>query len=532
MKAYRDRGSSLVPAHDWSGSAGTAADKRAAGNRRRKREARRSSRSSARADERPPQPPIHKLKNGAFLPEVDGASHVIVPHNKNRPGSGSEQELLRRSYAELQAAYSKLQLSESSASTHLQQTAQLLATAQAHASECEAKLKTAQQSSKKRLAERDEWKRRHSELERKMSERKRATKAAEGKLAACKNEIIEIKRSSMEVSDFRFADAESRLLGVCEKFARKESSLRNQLKGMVRKVESLQVEFQEARSGAMSQLAEATKELIAKHEKAMESERTSHALEMKSASQAYDAQIASLRSKMEDERSIAHGKLQDAARESRSALVENHAKEISTLRTRLESERDEAMRRCSSMEDLLSTAEAEVTSYKEELSEAQSRASSLGALQNEVETLKARCRQLESEAKNAGALEEENMGLKAKIQELEESSTLSEEREKTLTDRAAQLEESCSKQLDKYNKERSISQKKLDLFKKELSDVRAKQEFAVNEVKLLMAKVATYENSGRGLRVSDADRDTWASIDANLQNLRAGKRKKKKKKRN
>ena len=166
-----------------------------------------------------------------------------------------------------------------------------------------------------------------------MSERKRATKAAEGKLAACKNEIIEIKRSGREVSDFRFADAESRLLGVCEKFARKESNLRNQVQGMVQKVESLQVELQEARSGAKSRLAEATKELIANHEKALESERTSHALEMKS-----HHRPTMLKSPRFVQRWRTNAPLLRKSwrtrQESHGTLVENH--EISTLRTRLE----------------------------------------------------------------------------------------------------------------------------------------------------------------------------------------------------
>ena len=43
--------------------------------------------------------------------------------------------------------------------------------------------------------------------------------------------------------------------------------------------------------------------------------------------------------------------------------------------------------------------------------------------------------------------------------------------------------------------EREIRQ--LAAFKKELADVRAKQEFAVNEVKYLMAKLAMYEDAGK-----------------------------------
>ena len=43
--------------------------------------------------------------------------------------------------------------------------------------------------------------------------------------------------------------------------------------------------------------------------------------------------------------------------------------------------------------------------------------------------------------------------------------------------------------------EREIRQ--LAAFKKELADVRAKQEFAVNEVKYLMAKLAMYEDTGK-----------------------------------
>ena len=63
--------------------------------------------------------------------------------------------------------------------------------------------------------------------------------------------------------------------------------------------------------------------------------------------------------------------------------------------------------------------------------------------------------------------------------------------------------------------------------KRELIDVRAKQEFAVNEVKHLMSKLASYENACGGSGESGSG-ESWDVIDKNIQMLRRKQGSKKK----
>ena len=97
-----------------------------------------------------------------------------------------------------------------------------------------------------------------------------------------------------------------------------------------------------------------------------------------------------------------------------------------------------------------------------------------------------------------------------------------------------------SKQLKEAHERENKLNKDIKLvraMKKELIDVRAKQEFAVNEVKLLMGKLSFYESqrSEKGQSLASSNQSNqWDAIDENIKKLRrntTGRKKQSKKKR-
>ena len=81
------------------------------------------------------------------------------------------------------------------------------------------------------------------------------------------------------------------------------------------------------------------------------------------------------------------------------------------------------------------------------------------------------------------------------------------------------------KNIETSNKKEDNSAKmELINFKKELADVRAKQQFAVNEVKVLMAKLAGKKDCGGGGDGKSQEQIDF--IDENLKRLKSKKGKK------
>mgnify|MGYP006095107117 CR=1 FL=1 len=75
-------------------------------------------------------------------------------------------------------------------------------------------------------------------------------------------------------------------------------------------------------------------------------------------------------------------------------------------------------------------------------------------------------------------------------------------------------------------KEDNSAKMELISFKKELADVRAKQQFAVNEVKVLMAKLAGKKDGDCGGGDDGKSQEQIDFIDENLKRLKSKKRKK------
>ena len=83
------------------------------------------------------------------------------------------------------------------------------------------------------------------------------------------------------------------------------------------------------------------------------------------------------------------------------------------------------------------------------------------------------------------------------------------------------------KNIETSNKKEDNSAKmELINFKKELADVRAKQQFAVNEVKVLMAKLAGKKDGNCGGGGDGKSQEQIDFIDENLKRLKSKKGKK------
>ena len=129
LRVYRDMGDSMELHGEWLGNA-----KRNGGGRRRRRKGAKGA----------PAPSTPLGGGSSFLPELVDAVNELDPHpfredaalsktqRRNAPASSSVSESrspegdVWSAYAELQSAYSALQASELSASTHLKQSAGLL----------------------------------------------------------------------------------------------------------------------------------------------------------------------------------------------------------------------------------------------------------------------------------------------------------------------------------------------------------------------------------------------------------------------
>ena len=119
--------------------------------------------------------------------------------------------------------------------------------------------------------------------------------------------------------------------------------------------------------------------------------------------------------------------------------------------------------------------------------------------------------------------------LQKPMERISELETQLDESRKTNALLTKQLKEGHERE-NKLNKDIKL----VHAMKKELIDVRAKQEFAVNEVKLLMGKLSFYESqrSGNGQSLANNNQaNQWEAIDENIKKLRnSGKKKKQQKK--
>ena len=106
---------------------------------------------------------------------------------------------------------------------------------------------------------------------------------------------------------------------------------------------------------------------------------------------------------------------------------------------------------------------------------------------------------------------------------LQNQITQSHEREDQLRNELKSFKNQLNESLEsaKNIQDDKQAKKELAAFKKELADVRAKQQFAVNEVKVLMAKLANKnENTSIG-----SNGDAVDFIDENLARLQSKKKK-------
>jgi|EP00945_MAST-04E_sp_MAST-4E-sp1_P008265 chromosome segregation ATPase len=476
----------------------------------------------------------------------------------DRSKASSDLKQLRAAYSELQNQFARLQASEASASSHLQQSASQLQELQAQAAK-----------SKKGY---EKYKALAKEHEHTIFQNKNDIKTYESQRQAYKKEekvlqvrIVELEQEVQNAIE-RAADMQDKLN---EKYV--EEDERKTLVLQLEQELSNEMEKSSAYNGEKQALLEAKAKLAATVEelenslKEHTSKNSSSAGEVKrlqdelagleGGMKAAKDEVAAARASAEnnqkwfeesqverkrlaeevDRRSDREKELQkqvingNKTLQTTAELVEQQKETLLQKERRISTLQNDLAKLSASEFDTKSNTDALNGRIKELEKSLRISTSSVTQLTSELEKLKNQNDRANNAAKNAAetlALQEaagkrELAAPLALIEELEQELKESRHTNKIIQSQLSQAH------LRENKLEKDI--KAVHEMKKELIDVRAKQEFAVNEVKLLMAKLASYENaSGHG---GDVDTKSWDTIDKNIQMLRKGAKGRRKKSR-
>ena len=501
----------------------------------------------------------------SFLPElVDGnethhtAQHLQPFQNHNHNPKNPEEKDVWAAYSELQHAFSALQASELSASTHLQNTNSLLNAAEKKYADTKAKYTKIQN-------DRDQARTKLNEVLNDTAELHTVLDARDKELIALKKKYRSIKKmynvrtadnekyiqqwkNEIEQANIVLADYDNYMLINAEKMNSLEKELLQHSTTVVSSSERVkELELY------ITTLNEAQNIVVATHKdqmKQLKREYAKKAQELKDirlASNQYQTNAKQLSSDIE----LLNSKTTRLQKEITVCQNENDQLKLSAV------EKDNAFKKMKKMklEITLETAqlkEQQLTSHTRETTLMRELTSVRQALEEErkqnkmslntillkhseelknkkqsssssIELLRAELAPLQAELKRLSPLETELAEVRKTNALLQSQISQSHDREDQLRQEASEL----TLKVDAYKLQNSVQQKndkqedraakkELLAFKKELADVRAKQKFAVNEVKVLMAKLATQNSPTSGGGAIDL-------IDENLARLKKKK---------
>ena len=500
----------------------------------------------------------------SFLPElVDGNEHHTAQHlqpfqNHNHNPKNPEEKDVWAAYSELQHAFSALQASELSASTHLQNTNSLLNAAEKKYADTKAKYTKIQN-------DRDQARTKLNEVLNDTAELHTVLDARDKELIALKKKYRSIKKmynvrtadnekyiqqwkNEIEQANIVLADYDNYMLINAEKLNSLEKELMQHSTTVVSSSERVkELELY------ITTLNEAQNIVVATHKdqmKQLKREYAKKAQELKDirlASNQYQTNAKQLSSDIE----LLNSKTTRLQKEITVCQNENDQLKLSAV------EKDNAFKKMKKMklEITLETAqlkEQQLTSHTRETTLMRELTSVRQALEEErkqnkmslntillkhseelknkkqsssssIELLRAELAPLQAELKRLSPLETELAEVRKTNALLQSQISQSHDREDQLRQEASEL----TLKVDAYKLQNSVQQKndkqedraakkELLAFKKELADVRAKQKFAVNEVKVLMAKLATQNSPTSGGGAIDL-------IDENLARLKKKK---------
>ena len=515
-------------------------------------------------------------QSSSFLPDIVDAVNEMDPHpfrddacagqNRSTNVCNNEKSQLDgatpeggvwSAYAELQSAYSALQASELSASTHLKQTNSLLekekkkyASLREKLSKYSNDLETAQAKLSDLMSESKETaaflEAKRSELDaankciaEAQSERitaQEAQKEAEAKLLGLKNQVDSLTETSSQneialkskvealrarlmaaeedsasakIDLAKINDIHKKLLSKCDSNEQEATVLRAKCKSLEREIGKLEgiKESHEKLSRDYDKLEQTRGQEVVELNRI----RKEHARDREkicSISRELDASRRALQREEE---------LSREARQSRDEEIEKSASQSSLHKEAIEAAKREATERSAETIALL----------RDEISPLQEELKRLIPLESEL-----------SEARRVGELLQSQIG-QAHQREDQLRSELSKAKEELaamkleLTEARKVREEQSKAKAKKKAESQTKKDLELAAFKKELADVRAKQKFAVNEVKVLMAKLAAKEGRS-GIQSAGVRREDEVTlhnkelqqidfIDENLRNLKRRK---------
>ena len=134
---------------------------------------------------------------------------------------------------------------------------------------------------------------------------------------------------------------------------------------------------------------------------------------------------------------------------------------------------------------------------------------------------------LQAELRRLSPLETELAELRKTNETMSKQMIQSHDREDALRKELTKARNDMASIMSGSGSEDSAAKLELETFKQELADVRAKQMFAVNEVKVLMAKLAN-QNGGSSKNIAKAEQGRMDFIDENLKKIKLASTKKEK----
>ena len=499
----------------------------------------------------------------------------LEPHPFRDDGSSSNNNTddVWAAYAELQKAYAALQASELSASTHLQQTSGLLTSSTKKCSDLERQYSKAKDKCSKAQRERDQAKERLSDVLTDSSELHAALASREAEYTSLKTKAKALKQkydkraAAQEAETKRVQDNAAYVLSEFDDVVLQSAEMTTCLKddllevtniSMERKERSLKLErhvkeMTEAQESVFrahkDQLRQATQEQISAQKEldnlrvetnSFHGRAEQAAKEVMETKREYEISLKKIKKisnememlkKKNEEMKCLNEKIEKELKNMKTKQMENDQeneqlkqqlmgnhqretdlmRELTSVRESLELEREKNV---STLEKI------KLATEKERHASSMSSSSSLKLLQAELEPLQAELRRL-------SPLETELAELRKTNETMSRQMIQSHEREDALRKELTKARNDMASMMSGSGSEDSAAKLELETFKQELADVRAKQMFAVNEVKVLMAKLAN-QNGGSSKNIAKEEQGRMDFIDENLKKIKLASTKKEK----
>ena len=538
LRVYRDMGGSMELQGEWMGTDRSAFRRKRKGPTKGLPAAPSSAASSSGSSFLPelvdavgdvgPRP-FREDASTSSSSSSSSSSPPLLSHRCNAATSGSNvfskpEGDVWSAYAELQSAYSALQASELSASTHLQQSSGLLEKEKKRVSSLKDKLARS-------VKERDAAKAQLAAVLFESKEMSNALGNQTKKLEAAKERLQEAEATRASETQVRqeaergLADLRVRLETHTIHMAEADDAV----KMLTVKIEALTTRLNTAEQDVITAnacLAASKEEYVKLQAQWASRKKTVDGLSEKCS--ALEKEVARL-SALEDSHAETSKELETlkqtqnreakelrVLKKSHAALLEKEEStilELESVRASLEQEQKKSCSAAEARDKALQTSRSQSLLHKDALEAAKRDAKSRSAeaialLRDELTPLQEELKRLSpleselSDARRIGELLQSQIGQSHEREDQLRSELLTAKEElESMRKQLAEAQGLRAKEAQSKSDSRSAAQKQKDMelaaFKKELADVRAKQLFAVNEVKVLMAKLAAKGGNGK-----------------------------------